>query len=62
MNDKTASIAFLVLGVVILLGSLLADVIGLGDDEGFGRQQTIGSIVGAAVTGVGVFFTTKKIK
>ena len=62
MNDKTASIALLVLGVAILLGSLFADIIGLGDDEGFGRQQMIGSIVGAVVTAAGVFLTTKKNK
>ena len=62
MNEKTASYAVIGIGVAILLGSVLADIIGLGDDEGFGRQQIIGAFAGAVVTGIGVFLMTRKNK
>ena len=58
--NKTASIILLVVGGGLLVASLLADVIGIGDDPGFGRQQTMGTIAGAIVTAVGLFLTLKK--
>jgi hypothetical protein len=58
----TGSIAVLVVGILLLLASLSADLTGLGDDVGFGRQQTIGSVVGAVVTVVGVFLMTRAKK
>jgi hypothetical protein len=58
--NKTASIILLVVGVGLLVASLLADVIGIGDDPGFGRQQTLGTIAGAVVTAAGLFLTLKK--
>jgi hypothetical protein len=57
---KTASIILLVVGIGLLVASLLADVIGIGDDPGFGRQQTMGTIAGAIVTAAGLFLTLKK--
>lgn len=45
----------LALGALILLASLFADVIGIGDDAGFGRQQTMGTIAGLVVLAVGAF-------
>ena len=59
MNNKNASIALLVVGVALLLASLSADIIGLGDDPGFGRQQTMGTIAGAIITAVGLYLTIK---
>jgi hypothetical protein len=50
----------LVVGIGLLLASLLADTIGIGDDPGFGRQQTLGTVVGVIITGVGVFFSFLK--
>jgi hypothetical protein len=58
--NKTASIILLVVGAGLLVASLLADVIGIGDNPGFGRQQTMGTIAGAIVTAVGLFLTLKK--
>ncbi len=46
MNNKTSSMVILALGALLLLASLLADVIGIGDDAGFGRQQTMGTVAG----------------
>jgi hypothetical protein len=59
MDRKTLNIAILVIGIAILLISLFADPIGVGDFPGFGRDQTIGSIVGALVVAVGLFLTVK---
>ncbi len=54
-GNKTASILVLVIGIGLLAASLLADVIGIGDDPGFGNQQTLGTIVGVAIMAVGLF-------
>ena len=59
-DKKTSSIVVLLVGIGILAGSLLADVLGLGDSPGFGRQQTIGTIAGAVVAAGGLFLTLKK--
>ncbi|MFQ5995587.1 MAG: hypothetical protein ACE5K1_10895 [Acidiferrobacterales bacterium] len=57
LGNRTAAIVLLIVGVALLASSLLADVIGIGDDVGFGRQQTMGTAVGALVTAVGLVFT-----
>ena len=59
MSHKTGSIALVGVGSLLLLAALTADLTGLGDDAGFGRQQTIGTIVGALIAAVGLFLTTK---
>ena len=58
-GNKTASILVLVIGIGLLAASLLADVIGIGDDPGFGNQQTLGTIVGVAIMAVGLFLTLR---
>ncbi len=58
-GDKTAPILVLVIGIGLLAGSLLADVIGFGEDPGFGKQQTTGTITGAAITGIGFSLTLR---
>ena len=60
MGGKTAGIVLLVVGIVVLLLSLLADVIGLGGNPIFGRNQIIGTIAGAIVTVVGLVLTLRK--
>ncbi len=59
MDKKTLSTAILVIGIVILVVSLFADSIGIGDHPGFGSDQVIGSVVGAIATAVGLFLTVK---
>lgn len=59
LGSKTASIIVLIVGIGLLAASLSADVIGIGDNVGFGRQQTMGTIVGAVITIVGLFLTYK---
>ncbi len=57
---KTTTIFVLVVGIGLLLASLLADVIGIGDEAGFGRQQLMGTAAGGIITAVGLFFTLKR--
>jgi len=59
MNKKTMNTAILVIGIAVLLVSLFADPIGVGDFPGFGRDQTIGSIAGALVAAIGLYLTIK---
>lgn len=59
MDKKRLSTAILVVGIVILVVSLFADSIGIGDHPGFGRDQLLGTVVGAVVTAVGLFLTVK---
>ncbi len=55
-------ILVLVIGIGLLAASLLADVIGIGDDPGFGLQQTTGTIVGVIITAVGSYLTLKAFR
>ena len=59
MDSKTASIVVVALGALMLLASLTADMTGLGDDVGFGPQQTIGTVVGIVVLGIGAYLYKK---
>ena len=57
---KTVGIIVLVVGIVILLLSVLADVFGLGGPApGFGPRQIAGTIVGAVIAVVGLILTLK---
>ncbi len=58
-GNKTANILVLVIGIGLLAASLLADVIGIGDDAGFGNQQMMGTIAGVAITALGMFLTLR---
>ncbi len=59
LGNKTASRILLVVGIGLLLASLLADVIGIGDGVGFGRQQMMGVAAGAIVAAIGLFLVLK---
>jgi len=59
-GKKTEGIVLLVVGIVVLLLSLLADLIRIGGHPGFGYYQIVGIIVGAIVTVVGLVLTLKK--
>ena len=54
-SNKTASIILIVVGIGLLVASLLADVIGIGDDPGFGRQQTAGTAAGVIIAAIGLY-------
>jgi hypothetical protein len=59
-GKKTIGTVLLVVGIVVLLLSLIADLIGIGGSPGFGTYQIVGAIVGAIVTVVGLVLTLKK--
>ena len=53
--SREAAIAVMVVGVAVLLLGLLADVIGVGDENEFGTTQIILSVVGAVIAAAGAF-------
>ena len=59
-GDKTASIVLVVAGLGLLAASLLADVIGIGDNPGFGKQQTMGTVAGLAMAAIGLYLLRRK--
>ena len=60
-NKKTIGIALLAVGVIVLIASLAADVIGLGGAIGaFGYKQIIGAVVGVVVAVVGFVLYSRK--
>jgi uncharacterized membrane protein len=59
MQKKRLSLILIVVGIIILLVSLLADVIGIGGYPGMGYKQIIGAIVGAVIAIVGFILYRK---
>ena len=59
-NKKTIGIVLLVIGIIVLLLSLGADLIGVGRTPVFGINQIIGTIVGIIVIVVGLVLTRRK--
>jgi hypothetical protein len=60
INRKTLGIILLVVGIVLLVLSLTADMIGIGSTAGFGYKQIAGSIVGVVVAIVGYVLMSRK--
>jgi hypothetical protein len=59
-GGKIVGIVLLVLGIVVLILFLAADLIGIGASPGFGSWQIIGAVVGAIAGVVGLVLTLKK--
>ncbi len=59
VHKINASVVVLVLGAGLLLVSLLADVVGIGDDAGFGPQQTMGTVAGVVIIAIGAYLMKK---
>lgn len=60
MDKISAATMVMIIGGGLLLVSLLADVIGVGDDVGFGPQQTMGTVAGVLILAVGVYLNRKQ--
>ena len=59
-GKKTAGIVLLVVGIVILALSLLADTLGLGGPNSvFGPYQLAGTVIGAILAVVGLVLTLR---
>jgi hypothetical protein len=54
MQPRNAAIAFIVVGILILLASLLADMVRVGGTPGLGLAQMIGAVAGVLVALDGV--------
>ncbi len=59
MTSKQMAGIILVIGAGLLVASILADTIGIGDDPGFGTQQTMGTIAGAVIVVLGLVVSRK---
>lgn len=59
-QSKLPSYLLILIGVVLLVASLLADSTGIGSNPGFGPRQTLGSIAGVGILIAGVIFLRKK--
>lgn len=53
MSRKTIGSVLVILGVVLVIVSLAADVIGIGNGTGIGWKQILGAVVGVLVAAVG---------
>ena len=60
MSKKTIGFLLIILGVVVLVVSLAADVIGIGGMPGFGWKQILGTVVGVIVALGGVWLALNK--
>jgi len=59
MSKKQTTVIITIIGVGLLVASLFADAIGIGDDPGFGKQQTMGTVAGAVIMIVGLALMKK---
>jgi len=60
MTQKTLGLALIVLGMVLLIISLAADLLGLGAKAGIGWKQLIGVAVGILVFLAGAWLRHRK--
>lgn len=59
MQRKVLSFVFIGVGIILLLVSLFADVIGIGGHPGIGTKQAIGAIIGAVIAIIGFILYRK---
>lgn len=61
-GKKKIGIIVFVIGIILCVGSLVADLVGVGTSPGIGSNQMIGLIVGAVVAVVGAVLAFKASK
>jgi hypothetical protein len=59
MDKMTLGAALFIIGIGVLVESLFADGIGIGNNPLFGQFQVIGTIAGGAFTASGLFLMFK---
>ncbi len=60
MQKKVLCFVFIGVGIIILLVSLFADLIGIGvPGSGFGYKQVIGTVIGAMIVIIGFILYRK---
>ena len=55
MTQRASALVILVVGVLLALVPLFADVLGVGADPGFGWKQAAGLVVGVALVVAGLW-------
>lgn len=60
MSKKTISLVLLIIGAVLLVLSLFADLIGIGSYPGMHSSQIAGIIMSAILLALGLFFRFTK--
>jgi len=60
MSKRTIGFVLVFLGMVMLVVSLAADTLGIGNVPGFGWKQILGAVVGAVVALGGVWLVFRK--
>jgi hypothetical protein len=59
-TESGRPLSFSGLGVLVVLVSTLADVLGIGGEPGFGYKQGVGVLVGIALIIAGVWWTLRR--
>ena len=59
-DKKTVGVVLLVVGIVLLILSLAADLVGIGGWPGFGWGQILGTVIGVIGAIVGSILALKK--
>jgi hypothetical protein len=59
MDKLTLGAALFIIGIGVLIESLFADGIGIGNNSIFGQYQIIGTFAGGAFTATGLFLMFK---
>ena len=62
MSKRMIGLVIIIMGVVVLVVSLAADILGLGNVPGFGWKQILGAAVGAFIAVGGVWLAMRKPK
>lgn len=60
MSKRTIGIVLLVVGILIILGSLGSGYIGLSASQAIGTKKILGAVVGLIVDVVGIYFMVSK--
>jgi hypothetical protein len=60
MSKRTVAVVLILVGVAILVVSIAADVLGIGNAPGFGWKQILGTVVGGATALAGIWLMVNK--
>jgi len=56
MSKRHLGILFIILGLLLAAISLSADLLGIGNEAGFGRKQILGTVVGVLIALGGIWW------
>ena len=60
MSKRTLGIVLIVLGVLLVILSLSADALGIGNGAGIGWKQILGAVIGVLVAAGGAWWGWRK--